>query len=183
MAGTSPAMTAGGEVSWWSRSRIDRSFPRKREAQEYLRWIPAFAGTSGDGINNSPKSAAPDNRTCRGAAGLAVCCCRMSRTSQNQPVVIRVARDGVVGAAFAIFEAALRLVVQHHDELGAIIGFAAQRLIGNGDRGQRQRGRRDTVEHLPREGDAVERVLGVVAVVDRDFGPAQTGPAARAPPR
>src|SRR5512133_3828905 len=32
-------------------------------------------------------------------------------------------------------KAALRLVVQHRDEFGAVIGLAAQRLVGNDDRG------------------------------------------------
>jgi hypothetical protein len=39
--------------------------------------------------------------------------------------------------------------------------------------GQRHCAGCDLVEHSLREGDAVECVLGAVAVVDRDFGPAQ----------
>src|SRR5262245_30079162 len=45
-------------------------------------------------------------------------------------------------------EAALGLVVQHGDELGAIVGLAAQRLVRNDDRGPRQCGRRDAIEHI-----------------------------------
>src|SRR5579862_2042609 len=80
---------------------------------------------------------------------------------------------------FARDEAALRLVAQHHHELGAIVGLFAQRLVGDDDRGARQCRRPDTIEHLLRERDAVERILGVVAVVDRDRGPAQAGVALR----
>jgi malate synthase len=69
-------------------------------------------------------------------------------------------------------EAALGLVVEHRDELGAIVGLAAQRFVRDDDRGSRQCSRRDTIEHILRDGDAVERVLGVVPVVDRDRGPA-----------
>src|SRR6516165_187408 len=35
-------------------------------------------------------------------------------------------------------EAALGLVVEHRDELGAIVGLAAQRLVRDDDRGSRQ---------------------------------------------
>src|SRR5690349_16400083 len=40
-------------------------------------------------------------------------------------------------------EAALGLVAQHHDKLGAIVGLLAQRLVGDDDRGSRQHGWRD----------------------------------------
>src|SRR5689334_5866461 len=70
-------------------------------------------------------------------------------------------------------EAALRLVVQHRDELGAIVGLLAQRLVRDDDRGARLRGRSDAIEHVLRDGDAVERVPGVVSIVDRDLAPAQ----------
>jgi hypothetical protein len=73
----------------------------------------------------------------------------------------------------------LRLIAQHGHELGAIVGLAAQRLVRDDDRGSRQCGRRDAIEHILRDGDAVERVLGVVAVVDRDRGPAQARVVAR----
>jgi len=59
-------------------------------------------------------------------------------------------------------EAALGLVVEHRDELGAIVGLAAQRLVRDDDRGSRQCSRRDAIEHILRDGDAVERVLGIV---------------------
>src|SRR6266436_9702181 len=70
------------------------------------------------------------------------------------------ARNGDIGRRPARHKAALRLVVQHRDELGAIVGLAAQRLVGDDDRGSRQCGRRDAIEHILRDGDAVERVLG-----------------------
>src|SRR6266404_7062996 len=44
------------------------------------------------------------------------------------------------------YKAALGLIAQHRDELGTIIGFAAQRLVGDDDRGSRHGGRRDAVE-------------------------------------
>src|ERR1700693_5509898 len=59
-------------------------------------------------------------------------------------------------------EAALGLVVQHRDELGAIIGLATQRLVRDDDRRSRQCSRRDAAEHILRDGDAAERVPGVV---------------------
>src|SRR4029077_3717073 len=71
-----------------------------------------------------------------------------------------------IGRTLARDEAALRLVAQHRDELGAVVGFLAQRLVRDDDRGSRQRGRRDAVKHILRDGDAVERVPGIVAVVD-----------------
>src|SRR2546421_8132583 len=94
-----------------------------------------------------------------------------------------VARDAVarhdLGRRLARDEAALGLVAQHRDELGAVIGLGAQRLVRDDDRGSRHRGRRDAIEHILRDGDAVERVLGIVPVVDRDRGPAQAGGVAR----
>src|SRR6266852_145029 len=50
------------------------------------------------------------------------------------------ARDAEIGRARAVDDAALRLVVQRNDELGAIIGLAVQRLIRNDERGPRQCG-------------------------------------------
>src|SRR5262245_11648617 len=58
-----------------------------------------------------------------------------------------VARIDVVGR-LARDEPALRLIAQHCNEFGAIVGLAAQRLVRDDDRGARQRGRRDTIEHL-----------------------------------
>src|SRR5882757_6367456 len=71
------------------------------------------------------------------------------------------------GRGLARDEAALGLVAQHRDELGAVVGLGAQRLVRDDDRGSRHSGRRDPIEHLLRNGDAVERLLGVVAAVDR----------------
>ena len=93
------------------------------------------------------------------------------------PVVAAV--NGDIIRRQARHEAALRLVVQHRDELGAIVGLAAQRLVRDDDRGSRHCGRRNTIEYILRDGDAVERVLGVVPAVDRDHGPAQACVAAR----
>src|SRR6516164_3597474 len=93
------------------------------------------------------------------------------------PVVA--ARNGDIDRRPAHQEAALGLVAEHRDELGAIIGLAAQRLVRDDDRGSRQCSRRDAIEHILRDGDAVERVLGVVPVVDRDRGPAQARVVAR----
>jgi hypothetical protein len=57
-------------------------------------------------------------------------------------------------------QAALRLVMQHHDELCAIVTLPVQRLVGDDERGSRQYGRRDAIEYILRNGDAVERLLG-----------------------
>src|ERR1700732_1761446 len=48
------------------------------------------------------------------------------------PVVL--ARNGDIGRRPARHKAALGLVVQHRDELGAIVGLAAQRLVRDDDR-------------------------------------------------
>jgi hypothetical protein len=93
------------------------------------------------------------------------------------PVVAAI--NGDIIRRQARHKAALRLVVQNRDELGAIIGLAAQRLVRDDDRGSRHCGRRDTIEPILRDGDAVERVLGVVPVVDRDHTPAQVRVVAR----
>src|SRR5690242_6722297 len=77
-------------------------------------------------------------------------------------------RDRSIDRGLARYAAALRLVAQNRDKLGAIIGLAAQGLVRDDDRGSRQCGRRDAIEHFLRNGDAVERVLCVVRVFDRD---------------
>src|SRR5256885_1122611 len=66
-----------------------------------------------------------------------------------------VARNVDVGGRLARDEPALRLVAQHRDEFGAIVGLAAQRLVRDDDRGSRQRARRNAIEHVLRDGDAV----------------------------
>src|SRR5262249_41830531 len=76
-------------------------------------------------------------------------------------------------------EAALRLAVQRNDELRAIVGLAVQRVIRDDDRGSRQCRRPDAIDHFLRDGDAVERVLGVARAVDSDRGPAQARVGAR----
>src|SRR5262249_37480677 len=81
------------------------------------------------------------------------------------------ARDADIGRARAGDDAALRLAVQRNDELRAIVGLAVQRLVGNDDRGPRQCGCRDAIEHIVRQRDAIERSPGVVSAVDRDRGP------------
>ena len=80
----------------------------------------------------------------------------------------------------ARYEAALGLIAQHRDKFGAIVGLGAQRLVRDDDRRSRQCGRPNAIDDILRDGDAVERVLGVVRVVDRDCGPAQAGVRARA---
>jgi hypothetical protein len=78
------------------------------------------------------------------------------------------ARDAEIVLALAHRKAALWLIVQDHDELRAIVGLAVQRLVGNDERGSRQCGRADAIEHILRDGDTVERSLGVVPAIDRD---------------
>ena len=90
-----------------------------------------------------------------------------------------VARNEGIGRRLARYEATLGLIAQHRDKLGAIVGLGAQRLVRDDDRGSRQCGRPDAIDHILRDGDAVERILGVVRVVDRDCGPAQAGVLAR----
>src|SRR5262249_49051208 len=89
------------------------------------------------------------------------------------------AHDADIGRARAVDDAALRLVVQRNDELGAIIGLAVQRLVRNDERGPRQYGWRDAIEHILWDGDAVKCGLGDVPAVDRDRGPAQAPVGAR----
>src|SRR5262245_39850887 len=84
------------------------------------------------------------------------------------PEVVARKVDG--GARPARYKPALRLVAQHRDKFGAIVGLAAQRFVRDDDRGSRQRGRRDAIEHVLRDGDAVERVLGFIPFVDVDHG-------------
>src|SRR6516225_533312 len=71
-------------------------------------------------------------------------------------------RNGEIDRRLTIQKAALGLVVEHGDELGAIVGLAAQRLVRDDDRRSRQCGRYDAIKHTLRDGNAVERVLGVV---------------------
>src|SRR5450759_3623717 len=73
-----------------------------------------------------------------------------------------VARKVAIGGRLARYKAALGLVAQHRDKFGAIVGLATQRLVRNDDRGARQGGLRDSIEHVLRDGDAVERVLGFI---------------------
>src|SRR6516162_5613561 len=70
------------------------------------------------------------------------------------------ARDAHIGRARAVDDAAMRLVVQRNDELRAIVGLAVERLVRNDERGPRQCGWRDAIEHILRDGDAVKRGLG-----------------------
>src|SRR6516225_6123996 len=58
-----------------------------------------------------------------------------------------VARKVAIGGRLARYKSALRLVAQHRDEFGAIVGLATERLVRDDDRGARQRGRRDAIEH------------------------------------
>src|SRR5690348_7809310 len=72
-------------------------------------------------------------------------------------------------------ETALRLVAQYGHELGALAGLGAETLVRDDDRRARRRGRRNAVEHILRNGDAVERAFGVGRTVDGDDAPAQPG--------
>src|SRR5262245_17299456 len=89
------------------------------------------------------------------------------------------AHDTGIGRARTGDDAALRLIAQRNDELRAIIGLAVQRLVRNDERGPRQYGWRDAIEHILRDRDAVKRGLGDVPAVDRDRGPAQAPAGAR----
>src|ERR1700704_6152870 len=74
---------------------------------------------------------------------------RIARLEEEAEEIIAVAaRDLDNGRGLARDEAALRLVAQHRDEFGAIVGLAAQRLVGDDDRGSRRCGRRDAREYL-----------------------------------
>ena len=94
------------------------------------------------------------------------------RPAHHEAALGLVSRNGDIDRRPAHQEAAQGLVVEHRNELGAIVGLAARRLVRDDDRGSRQCRRRDAIEHILRDGDAVERVLGVVPVVDRHRGPA-----------
>src|SRR5882724_9676774 len=61
--------------------------------------------------------------------------------------VVVTARGANIARAPAHREAAVWLVVQHHDELRAIIRLAVQRLVRDDERRSRQCGRRDTIEY------------------------------------
>src|ERR1700753_2129924 len=61
--------------------------------------------------------------------------------------VVAIARAIVAGDAIVLFhrrrrlardETALGLIAQHRDEFGTIIGFGAERFVGDDDRGPRQ---------------------------------------------
>src|SRR5471030_1039609 len=92
---------------------------------------------------------------------------RIALEIKAEEVVASDVRDRGIGRRLARYKAALGLIAQHRDKLGAVVGLAAQRLVRDDDRGSRQCGRRDALEHLLRNDDAVERGLGVVRVVDR----------------
>src|SRR3984957_5647391 len=99
---------------------------------------------------------------------------RIAPVKGAEEVVQAAARDADIVRALAHREAALWLIVQHHDELRAIVSLAVQRLVRDDERGSRQCGRRDAIKHVLRDADAVERALGVVRAIDRDRRPAQT---------
>jgi len=69
-------------------------------------------------------------------------------------------------------KAALGLVVQHRDKLGAIVGLAVQRLVRDDDRGSRHCGRRDAIKHILRDGmrsraSLASSPLSIVTAVQR----------------
>src|SRR5207247_6971634 len=84
-----------------------------------------------------------------------------------------VVRNDEIGRRPACNEATLRLVAQDRDELGAIVGLAAQGFVRDDDRGSRHGGRRDAIEHILWNGDAVECGPGIVPVIDRNRSPVQ----------
>src|SRR5258708_8626895 len=75
---------------------------------------------------------------------------------EAEAVVARfvVVRNEDIGRGPARHEAALGLVVQHRDELGAIVGLAAQRLVRDDARGSRLCRRSDSVAPPLPGGDA-----------------------------
>src|SRR5215472_15565988 len=90
-----------------------------------------------------------------------------------------VARKVAIGSRLARYKPSLRLVAQQRNKLSAIVGLFTQRLVRDDDRGSRQCGRPNAIYHVLWDGDAIERTLGVVRIVDRDRGPAQAGILAR----
>src|SRR5882672_12492856 len=91
----------------------------------------------------------------------------LSAAPGRKSTVVPAACDAHIGRGLAHREAALWLVVQRHDKLRAIVRLAVQRLVRDDERGFRPCGRRDAIEHILRDADAVERGLGVVPAVDR----------------
>jgi hypothetical protein len=69
------------------------------------------------------------------------------------------ARDAYFGRGPAHCEAALWLVMQCHHKLRAIVSLAVQRLVRDDERGSRQCGGRDAIEHIFWNADTVERGL------------------------
>src|SRR5215475_4331909 len=111
--------------------------------------------------------------------------CKCSSVSpqkkESEAVVVPevVTRNEGLGRRLARYEAALGLIAQHSDKLGAIVGLGAERLVRDDDRGSWQCRQSDTIEHILRDGDAVKRILGAVRVIDRDRCPTQAGVFAR----
>src|SRR5258707_8058632 len=173
----------------WKR-RAKRSRRRRRPIRRGLSVRRCYSNACGYGSPPSLRAAChalPPGRL-HVAIGLAAAPSRINGLGSGIGLKKEAEAFAAPGAAFrnvtidrrpARHEAALGLVVQRRDELGAIVGLAAQRLVRDNDRGSRQCSRRDAIEHILRDGDAVERVLGVVPVVDRDRGPAQARVVAR----
>jgi len=77
---------------------------------------------------------------------------RIALENKTEKVVAVAVRDLDIDRGLARDEAALRLVAQHRDELGAIVGLRAQRLVRDDDRGSRHGGRRDAMRIIQERG-------------------------------
>src|SRR6478736_1259221 len=72
---------------------------------------------------------------------------------KKEPVVPEVVvRNVDIGRNLARYEATLGLIAQHRDKLGAIVGFFAEWLVRDDDRGSRQCGRPNAIDHILRDG-------------------------------
>src|SRR5258705_12011265 len=98
-------------------------------------------------------------RTCIARLGVPI---SLEKEAEAVVAPVVAARNGTIDRRPARHEAALGLVVQHRDELGAIIGLAAQRLVRDDDRRSPACSWRDAAQHVLLHRYAVERDLGIV---------------------
>src|SRR5215470_8057957 len=114
-------------------------------------------------------------------AGIASLEAPIALKKESEAVVIPevITRNEGLGRRLARYEAALGLIAQHSDKLGAIVGLGAERLVRDDDRGSWQCRQPDAIEHILRDDDAVKRILGAVRIIDRDRCPTQAGVLAR----
>jgi hypothetical protein len=94
---------------------------------------------------------------------------QVAPAKEAEEAAVVTACDADIGRARACHETPLRLVVQRNNELCAIVGLFVQGLIRDDERGSRPCGWRNAIEHILRDGDAVERGLAVVPAVGRDL--------------